>query len=154
MQRKIQTIQKDYNIHQIPSNPLELWKWIAGVENALDRKALNTYQHKLLLLQSTQPTSIFHLNNLIITLWHTSAELTDYATFKARQRLLAKASLIRIIFLRCIKLLLQLYYNDAPSLRDLPEQTLTSGLKLDSLIEMEKLILSLQPHLISVSLSL
>lgn len=109
----------DHNVYQVPTDRLERWKWIVGVENALDRKVQENYENNIRLLKGSQATSIIQLKNQLIGFWHCNQEIRDYEKFKSKVRSEAEKGKINAIFFKCVGFILRLYYNPSRSLTNL-----------------------------------
>jgi len=84
----------NHNIYTVPSSRLERWKWIAGVENSLDKEAQEHYNSNINLLENSQATSIIQLKNQMKGFWHSDRQMKDYAQFKSKEQAQATSGLI------------------------------------------------------------
>lgn len=103
----------DNNTYASPASRLERWKWIAGLENELDREVQQNYDKQIELLEYTQATSIIQLKNQMIGFWHADRQIKDYVKLKTNA---AKGNLITKTFFVCLGFLLRLCYRPADSL--------------------------------------
>lgn len=101
----------NHSIYEVPSNLLERWKWIVGVENSLDKKVQENYDSNIDLLENTQATSIIRLKNQLEGFWHTDRQVKDYRQFKSAEQARATSGRMNKIFFACLKFLFKLCYN-------------------------------------------
>lgn len=103
----------NHNIYKAPSDRLERWKWLSGVENNLDQEVQENYISNISLLENSKATSIIQLKNQMQGFWHSDRQIKDYEKFRSDEKARATSGLINKIFFACLWVLFKLYYNSS-----------------------------------------
>ncbi len=113
-------VEENHNHFNVPSRLLEKWKWLAGVENNLDKRAQENYNELVQKVEAIQVNSIIELKEKIQCCWHVDRELKDYEALRANERDAAKIGIINRIFFACVTFVLKRFYKPSESLHFCP----------------------------------
>jgi len=75
-----------HNIYSVPKDRWQRWKWLAGIENGLDKRVQKNYDEMMRALEQSQPKTIMQLKRKLTAFWHVDRQLSDFKRFRRQEK--------------------------------------------------------------------